>query len=416
MIKERNPALVFKAKKEKILNLSIYYIVGCCMKIVVLGGYGEMGTVASSDLSNTFKGEIVIAGTDGSKAKKLASKFRNKRVTGAYADVKDKQTMNKVLDGADVLVNATNYYLNLDVMRHALNNRVHYLDLGGLYHMTMKQLKLHRQFKKKNVLALLGCGATPGITNIMANHGSKLLDRIDSVHIQFGDKDYTTYNMPVVVPYSMYTVIDEFSKRPAVFSNGKMRFVDPISGMVDIDFPKPVGKVSCFYTLHSELASMPKKFALKGIKECSFRGGFDKTFVNQVKFLIDTGMTSEESVDFNGVTVRPVDVTVKLLNRFLPPPHIKVNDAEMLRVALSGKSKGKKKDVVMYCSATTDKKWNIPAGSWDTGVPPSILAQMIANKKIDATGVLTSDDDCINSSMFFGELEKRNMHVFMRNL
>lgn len=385
------------------------------MKIVVLGGYGEMGTVVSSDLSGTFMGDTVIAGRDIKKAKALAASFKDKRVTGAYADVSDRQSMNDVLEGADAVINATNYYMNIEVMRSALKNSVHYLDLGGLYHMTLKQLKLHKEFRKKNVLALLGCGATPGITNIMANHGSKMLDRIDSVHIQFGDKDYTDYNMPVVVPYSMYTVIDEFSKKPAVFTKGKMTFVEPISGAIDVDFPNPVGKVSCFYTLHSELASMPKKFAEKGIKECSFRGGFDKTFVSYVKFLIDTGFTSEEPVDFHGAKMRPVDLTVKLLDKFLPPSNVKVNDAEMLRVALSGKKNGKKTDVVMYCSAVTDRKWNIPAGSWDTGVPPSIIAQMIASKKINASGVFTSDDDCIDSRFFFKMLAKRNMKVFRRS-
>ena len=158
--------------------------------------------------------------------------------------------------------------MNVEVMKSALKNSVHYLDLGGLYHTTLKQLKLNKQFEKKNVLALLGCGATPGITNIMANHGSKMLDKIDSIHIQFGDKDYTNYNMPIVVPYSMYTVIDEFSKRPAVFTNGKMSFVDPISGAVDIDFQAPVrGKVSCF--IHTPLlrtCKHAKEVCLKGDK------------------------------------------------------------------------------------------------------------------------------------------------------
>lgn len=385
------------------------------MKIVVLGGYGEMGTVASCDLSETFSGNVVIVGTDAGKARRLAGRFRNKRITGAYADIHDRQSVDRVLEGADVLLNATNYYFNLEVMEHALRNSVNYLDLGGLYHMTKRQLKLHRRFQKRSILALLGCGATPGITNIMANHCAKSFSAIDSVHIQFGDKDYTDYNMPFVVPYSMYTVIDEFSKKPAVFANGRMKFVEPLSGEVDVDFPRPVGTVSCFYTLHSELASMPKKFAPKGIKECSFRGGFDRNFVNYTKFLIDTGFTSDQKVNFKGSVIRPVDVTVQLLNRFLPPPNVKVKDAEMLRVAVEGRIKGKRAKRVIYCSAVTNRKWNIPAGSWDTGVPPSIIAQMIASKRIDACGVLPSDDDCIGSRFFFNELAKRDMRVFTRS-
>jgi lysine 6-dehydrogenase len=385
------------------------------MSIVVLGGYGEMGQVISTDLSQTFDGEIVIAGRDVEKSKEFSKRLKSKNIRCAYADISDSASMEKVLEGADVLVNATNYYSNLEVMKHALSSSVNYLDLGGLYHMTLKQLELNKQFEKKKTLALLGCGATPGITNIMANHGSKQLEEIDSIHIQFGDKDYTDYKMPFVVPYSMYTVIDEFTKKPAVFSNGKLKFVEPLSGSIDIDFPKPAGKVNCFYTLHSEIASMPKKFHEKGIQNCSFRGGFDKQFVVQVKFLIDTGFTSEKPVEVKGKTVRPIDVTVKMLNNFIPPSNIKVNDYEFLRVELSGKKNGKKKRLVMYCKSVTDKKWNIPAGSWDTGVSPSIIAQMIVKKQINAVGVLPSDDDCIDSNLFFRMLAKRNMQVFTQS-
>lgn len=385
------------------------------MKIVVLGGYGEMGRVVSSDLSQTFGGEIVIAGRDISKAAGFAKKFKSKRITGQMADISDKHSMNLLLEDVDVLINASNYYMNLEVMEHSLSNGVNYLDLGGLYHMTLKQLRLHERFRKKHILALLGCGATPGITNIMAAHASRLLESIDSIHIQFGDRDYTNYNMPFVVPYSMYTVIDEFTKKPAVFTDGKMRFVEPFSGSVNIKFPQPLGGLPCFYTLHSELASLPGKFKEKGIRNCSFRGGFDSKFVSQVKFLIDGGFTSEDKVEIKGNTIRPVDLTVKLLDRFLPPSNIKVNDIEFLRVELSGKSKGSKKKLVMYCKSVSDKKWNIPAGSWDTGVPPSIIAQMIASNQIKGEGVLPSDSECIDSKLFFKMLERRNMEVFMKS-
>lgn len=385
------------------------------MKIVVLGGYGEMGRVVCSDLSQTFKGDIVVAGRDGKKADDFAKKFKNKRITAKAADISDKASMNKVLEGARVVINATNYYTNVEVMEHALASGVDYLDLGGLYHVTLKQLKLHSQFKKKHRLALLGCGATPGITNIMANHASRLLDKIDSIHIQFGDKDYTDYKMPFVVPYSMRTIIDEFTKKPAVFEDGKMKFVEPLSGSIDIPFPKPLGNLPCFYTLHSELASMPDRFKDKGIRNCSFRGGFDSKFVSQVKFLIDGGFASEEEMEFNGIKIRPIDFTVKLLDRFLPPSDIKVNDIEFLRVELSGKKKNSNKKLVMYCKSISDKKFNIPAGSWDTGVPPSIIAQMIAEDKIKAEGVLPSDSNCIDSHYFFRMLEQRSIEVSMKN-
>ncbi len=372
-----------------------------------------MGRVISTDLSKTFNGEIVIAGReDIKKAKALISTLGNKRIKPAFADSADKDSMDSVLDGADVLVNATNYYSNLEVMEHCLRNSVSYLDLGGLYHTTIKQLKLDGRFRKKKVLALLGCGSTPGITNVMAAHGARDFERIDSVHIQFADKDYTDYHMPFVVPYSMYTVSDEFSKKPAVLSDGKMKFVEPFSGSTGIPFPQPVGTVDCFYTLHSELATLPGRFRSKGIKECSFRGGFDSGFVNQVKFLINSGLMDENPVKLlHGQRIRPIDVTVHMLNRFIPGKDVKINDVEFLRVEITGKRKGKRSKVVMLCKSKTEKRHNIPAGSWDTGVPPSIIAQMLVKKEIDSIGVKPLDDPCINSELFFRKLKLRDMTV-----
>src|ERR1700733_3776541 len=104
------------------------------MKIVVLGGYGEMGTVVCSDLADTFKGEIVIAGRDKSKANTLAKSLKNKKISAAYADISDSDSMDNTLEGADVVINAANYYMNVEVMKSALKNSVPYLDLGGLYH------------------------------------------------------------------------------------------------------------------------------------------------------------------------------------------------------------------------------------------------------------------------------------------
>lgn len=383
-------------------------------KIIVLGGYGEMGTVITTDLAETAKDcQIVIAGRDKQKAKALADSLNKKNITFAEANISDKTQTEEVIEGADVLVNATNYYNNLQVMEKALTHNVNYVDLGGLYHMTLKQLKLTERFEKNGLVAMIGCGSTPGITNVMVDYASRMLDRVDTVDIQFGDGDSTKYNTPFVVPYSMYTVFDEFTKDAAVFRNEKVDFVPSLSGGQEIEFPSPVGKLKCYYSLHSELATIPKTLSKKGIKECSFRGGWPSSFISQMKFLIDTGMASDEPIKIDGREVKPRDVTVRLLNRFLPPKDVLIDDIEFLRVDISGAKKGKRTRVIMNCKTTTNKKWNIPAGSWDTGVPPSIFAQMIIHGDIKGTGVMAPDCGCVNVDKFFSELEKRGIKTYI---
>ncbi len=383
-------------------------------KIVVLGGYGEMGRVISTDLAETFGGDLTIAGRAKEKAVEFASSFHKKNITGAAANSSNKLQMKAVLSGASVLINATNYYSNLEVMKSALDNNVNYVDLGGLYWMTKKQLKMHRMFKKKGLVAVLGCGSTPGITNVLAEYGAKRFDRIESLDVAFADKDYTVYNQPYIVPYSMQTVFDEFTKNPATLVKGRIKFVKSLSGEKHIDFPKPLGRVLCRYSLHSELASLPKSLHDKGIRECSFRGGWGNDFVAKTKLLIDLGFASEKPVMIGRKEITPRSIAVALLNRFMPPKELKINDMEFLRVEIRGRKNGRAKRLVVYCQAFTNKRHNIPAGSWDTGVPPSVIAQEIIKGQVAITGVVTPEM-CIQPHLFFKALKKRKMLVYTRS-
>lgn len=383
-------------------------------RFVVLGGTGAMGSVVVKDLFATCKNcEIIIAATDGAKAKAYARSFKSRRVKGIEINVKNINATARILRGADACINCVVYYLNLDVMKACLKAGVHYLDLGGLFHMTKKQLKLNDQFKRKKLIAILGCGSTPGITNVMAGYGARFFNEIDEVHISFGDKDYTKYDQPFVLPYTIYTLFDEFMMKPALFTKGKLKMIEPMSGEKILEFPKPVGKVNGFYTLHSELATFPSSFKSKGIRECSFRVTFPEEFRKQIKFLIDTGFASDRKMEFNGCEHKPKHITVKIMDQWLPKKETKINDLEYVMVEIIGKIRGKKKRMILDCFNKTNRKWNIQAGTWNTAVPPSIIAQMIADKQIKTYGVLPPER-CVNPELFFKELRKRDIRIFNR--
>lgn len=386
---------------------------------LLLGGYGEMGRVTAHDLFETSKGTIVIAGHDEKKPRTFAKSFKSPRVKWAKVDIANQSQLIKLLRGKSVCINSTNYYFNLSVMKACLKARVPYLDLGGLFHMTKKQLKLHKQFKKAGLLAILGCGATPGITNVMAAHGASLLDRVQEIHVKFGGRDFTKYKTPFVLPYSAQTIFDEFTMKAVKIMHGKIKMIAPWSDSTVENFPKPVGKTLCGSVLHSELATFPKSFP--GIRECSFQGGFGEDFVAFIKTLIAQGFAKEPYRTW----------TVEFLNKFMPEKvaptsrrrinrlaslrlglGMKMKDIEILRVTLFGIKNGKKKKVVVDCVAKSIPMWNAPAGTVDTGVPPSIIAQMIGGK-IRAKGVLPPEL-CVEPEGFFRELRKRRMEVKVR--
>lgn len=380
-------------------------------RFVVLGGTGEMGRYVVKDLFETCKDStIIVAARDPAEVRRFAAQFRSTRVKGVVVDVTDVRKTAALLRDADVCVNSVNYYFNLDVMKACLLAGCHYVDLGGLYHTTRKQLRLSNQFRKKRLLAVLGCGSTPGITNVMIAYAAQSFDMLHAVDIRFGGHDWSNYQQHFVLPYTAYTLFDEFTRDPIVYDHGKAKKARPMTGKDTYTFPKPVGKKICFYTLHSELATIPENYKKKGLKRCSFRVCFPEDFVHDVSLLIELGLASRKPVLVKGKKVVPVDVTAKELSRTAMPKHVKVNDMEFIWVDIAGTRKGKAKNLSIYCESHSNPRWNASAGAVDTAVPPSIIAQMIAGGKIAEKGVLPPER-CIDPILFFRELKKRKLIV-----
>ncbi len=396
-------------------------------KFVVLGGAGAMGKVIVKDLFLTNKDcNIVIADYNLAEANKLAASYQKKhkssRVKAAFADVLDIKKTAQLLKGAAVVINCVQYELNLHVMKAALLAKVHYIDLGGLFHMTRKQLKLHDKFKKANLLAVLGMGAAPGLTNVMAKYGANMLDKVDEVKIRIGGKDFThtvgksnknatkkIANSPLMFSYSPQTILEEHTYKPMVFTKGKFVEVEPRTGKEVIAFPAPVGKRTAVYTLHSEVATLPVTLKHKGVKEVSFKISFPDEFEEKLNELIDLGLASRKKIKIGNQEIVPFNFLVKILNK-LPRLEVCPVDVEIISVELLGKKKNKKSKLVLDAWFKSDKKWCVGAGDIDTASPASIVAQFIAAGKINERGCLPAES-CVNAEDLFKELRKRGMKL-----
>lgn len=376
------------------------------MKFVVLGGYGIIGKHVVADLAKFAKGsEIIIAGRDLEKATKYAKYFSTRHVHPAVFDVTNNASLVDVCKGADVVVNCVQYYYNVEIMKACLNVGAHYVDLGGMFHYTKKQLLLDKEFKKIGKCAILGIGAAPGISNVLAGYGAETLKKVTQVEIIFADKDNTNYDQPFVLPYSFKTLIDEFSMKPAVFQNGKVKFVEARSGEKEYDFGKEFGIQKGFLTLHSEIATLPTSLHDKGIKQCEFRVTFPHAFSETIDELIQLGFTKNEIYERAGKKTSWLDVSSVLMDRLLPKEGTKIKDKEIVRVSLN------KGSIVM--DALTQSDGRTSAGVLDTAIPCSVAAQLLAGNQIAHQGVLPPEK-ALDALPFFKQLRRRNIRI-LRN-
>ena len=104
------------------------------MKFAVLGA-GMMGCATVYDLaqSKTVK-QLLVADFDFPRATAVAKQFGAGKAKAIRADVRNVAALANLLAGYEAVLNCTQYYWNLEVMKAALAAGVHYLDLGGLFH------------------------------------------------------------------------------------------------------------------------------------------------------------------------------------------------------------------------------------------------------------------------------------------
>jgi saccharopine dehydrogenase-like NADP-dependent oxidoreductase len=383
----------------------------------VVGGAGAMGRITVRDLVETCAAtdEVVIADFDVEKGAALAASLAgagSPRVRAVKIDVTDRPGAARALAGAFVVVNAVQYQLNLDVMEAALAVGAHYVDMGGLFHVTRRQLELDGRFKAAGRTAILGMGAAPGIANLLARLGAEQLDEVREIHIRVGGMDDTRYRDAPALPvaYSLKTILEEFSMEPAVFTKGEFRFVAPMSGAKPHRFPPPVGTLRPMYTLHSEVATLPLTYREKGIQEVSFKIAFDPEFVDRVRFLRDLGMASHEELEVGGARVKPIDVVNKVAMSQKPARKVgPLRQYEVVRAVVKGKREGKKVTWVVDLHTRGMPAWGIGLDI-DTGSPPAVAAQMLAAGEITVNGAVPPEV-AVPCDSFFARLKSRRMKV-----
>ena len=380
------------------------------MHIIVLGGAGAMGRIAARTLSEYQDvDQITIADYNEDRAHEVAATLKSNNIAVRQIDVNDQERLCSLLHGADAVLNAVEYVFNLPVLKACIEEKVHYADLGGLFHMTRKLMEMSAEAEAAGITAILGIGGTPGITNMLARAAVDKLDRVESIKVQLGCSDDTPSTAPLVAPYSIRTILDECTKEAQVFQDGAWYAQPPLTGEEEMVFPLPVGRATAVYSLHSECATFPLSFRNKGIRHVSFKIAFPTDFITKLKFLVDLGFGSAEPISVQGMKVSPREVLAKLLD-MAPAEDVEPQDCDVLRVVVAGEADGQHAEITNQVVVLPYRRWGISAGALDTGVPLAIAGRMLANGEITRRGA-SGPELCVPVGPFFRELARFDMHV-----
>ena len=375
-------------------------------RVIVLGGCGAMGSEVTRDLARTsdFQ-EILIADADLRKAQVLAEELGGGRVRAEKIDVSDENTLAQRLQGFDVIANSTTYHFGLIVTRAAIRAGVSYLDLGGLFN-TPKQLEMDEAARKAGVTICLGCGATPGVTNLITRHAADQMDQVDAVHIAFA-------SFRSIAPSAglLDTVLDEFSPGSNRFywEAGSFVEVPAFSGAKRVRFSEPVSEIETYYVPHSETHTLPRLLG-KGVRRVDVRGTWRSEIMQALRLFADLRLTGDRSIEFEG---NKVESKAFLRQHILQTCADFGGDGEwafLLNVEVLGKRDAKPIRIISNTSHPPNAEWGTAATARMTGIPASIGAQKLARGEAKRTGVI-APEACFEPTSFFAELAKRGIQI-----
>jgi len=285
-------------------------------KVLIVGAGAQGGACASILARDKEVSEIVLSDIDLDLANRVKDKIGSDKITTVKIDAGKTEDIERAAKGADVIINLTLVRFNPNIMKAAVRNGAHYVDaaFGELIWTQItknRAIELDGEFKEAALTALIGCGGSPGISNVLARYICDKLDHVVEICIRDGTKrlEETKEVIKVWEPdWCPEIALTDYAAEPTVFENGMYRTYLPFSGCEEYDFPDPVGSVLISYHSHEEAVMLPR-FIGKGVKDVWFKFPIDPI----AGALIKLGFASSEPIDVKGVKVAPKDVLLKLI-------------------------------------------------------------------------------------------------------
>lgn len=355
---------------------------GEALRVGVLGAAGTIAPAILADLEESEEVASVLAlDLDREKVEAAVAEHGGPKTTAKAADARS--GLAGELEDVDVLINTASYRVNLDAMEACLRAGCDYVDLGGLYHVTLQQLELSDRFERAGLLALLGMGSSPGKTNLMAARAVRELEQVESIDVIAGGRDFAPRG-PFSPPYALQTLLDEVTLRPVVLREGRPVEIEPLTSGGTVDFGDPIGDAETIYTLHSELVSFGASF---GASECTFRLSLAPAVEDRLRELASAGPRAVAQAAASAA--KPSDQTVSV--------HIV-------------EARGGARTVRVRSVTTPHAQFGLGGSIVSTAAPSVAAVRLLSRGCIDALGA-QFPERCIVPEDLFAEVAKRSCTI-----
>ncbi len=364
------------------------------MKVIALGGAGDMGRRAVADLAlQPDVQELTVADYNSDAARRLSVELGGPpHVAPLRVDASNHSALVNSLLGHDVAFSAIGpfYRFEAAVARAAIEAGVPLVTICDDYDGAEEVLGLDSAAKEKKVAILTGCGLSPGLSNVLARKAADQLERVDAVHVAWAASASDSEGYAVILH-----VLHMLTGQVPTYRDGQAALVAAGSESERLEFPQPLGKVRVFHVGHPEPVTIPR--FIEGVRTVTLKGGLSENYLcNLSRWLARARLTDTPGKkDRLG---RVIKWTLPALKPFGKPKE----PMSGVRVDAVGLKDGQETRLV-YSAA--DHMKNL------TGVPLAIATLMLGRGQIKDVGVL-APEACIEPDAFLRELRERAISVY----
>lgn len=409
------------------------------MSRVIIIGCGGVATVAAwkcSQLSDIFD-SVMIASRTKSKCDDLISKIEpttNTKFTSAQVDASNVDELIKLFNEykPDMVLHLGMPYHNLTIMDACLECNVHYLDTAAYepenvddpvwkarylkrreekgfaaYFDYSYQWEYKKKFEDKGLIAVLGCGFDPGITQAYVAYAKKhefdTIDTLDILDCNGGDHGY-----PFATNFNPEINLREVSSPGSYYENGRFYEIPAMSVKREYNFDG-VGMKDMYLLHHEEVESIGLNYP--EIKRIRFFMTFGQSYITHMNCLENVGLLGTTPINYNGQEIIPI----QFLKALLPDPASlgpRTHGNTNIGCIFTGKKDGKDKTYYIYNVCSHEKSYEevgSQAVSYTTGVPAMCGALMVLTGKWTEVGVHTVEE--FNPDPFIDALNKYGLPI-----
>jgi saccharopine dehydrogenase (NAD+, L-lysine forming) len=375
------------------------------MRILVVGAGGVGGSVAAIAARRGFVEAMVVADFDADRARAVVDRVGDPRLTAAWCDAADEAGVAALLaeHRVDALLNATDPRFVMPLFRAALAARVTYLDMAmsmSVPHPTApysepgvklgdEQFALQDAFAGAGVLALVGIGVEPGLSDVFARYAADhLFASIDELGVRDGS-DLVVPGRGFAPAFSIWTLIEECLNPPVVWERDRGWFTTPPFSEPEVfEFPAGIGPLECVNVEHEEVLLMPRWVDARRV---TFKYGLGEKVIGVLRTLHELGLDSTVPVRVGDVRVSPREVVAACLpDPATIGPTMTGRTCAGLWVSGTGVDGGPRQ---VYLHHVVDNAWSMAeygcqAVVWQTAVNPVVALELLASGVWSGVGVL----------------------------